>query len=206
MLYINMGHSGSPSKCFPFEDSALSPLLSSLLLSFPLPRFSSRGTSTIQQVPNGLRRHKGTACRIRFLPCSHSTQFPPPPPLLLPPLGERWNGIHMFKRFRASVHISSRGRHEQTLRRSSEDKALNIIDRELVLGLKRSGTFSLLPPPHTDDCALARRVTQSRWHTQSARSPTVHRKSILMWRFWLVHWNAIPVIKSIFWFSLLCCY
>lgn len=94
-----------------------------------------------------------------------------------PPPGERWNGIHMFKRFRASVHISSRGRHEQTLRRSLEDKALNIIDRELVLGLKRSGTFSMLPPPHTDDCALARRVTQSRWHTQSVHSPTVHQKA-----------------------------
>ncbi|KAF3687606.1 Adhesion G protein-coupled receptor L3 [Channa argus] len=45
----------------------------------PLQTFLSieiQGTSSIQQVSNGFKRHKGTACRIGFLPCSHSTQFP----------------------------------------------------------------------------------------------------------------------------------
>lgn len=55
-----------------FAPSSPPPFLHSFFSS----RFSSQRTSSIQQVSNGLERHQGTACRIRFLPCSHSTQPP----------------------------------------------------------------------------------------------------------------------------------
>lgn len=79
---------------FPLSTVIFPPLLP----SSPPPLLPSRGTSSIQQVSNGLERHKGTACRIRFLPCSHSTRSP---------LGAKWNETHTFKSLRASVHAGS---------------------------------------------------------------------------------------------------
>lgn len=93
-LYINMCHAKVLRNVFP--------LGTLLLLSPPFP-LSSRGTPSIQQVCYSLERHEGTACRIRFLPCSHST-------LVLQ--GPRWNEIHMFKRFSCKYAHFTAGCHE----------------------------------------------------------------------------------------------
>lgn len=156
----------SPPLLFVFSPFASSPLRP---LSSPSPRFSSPPTETVpfSRYLTVLKDTSWTACRIRFLPCSQSTQFP------------RDQGGMEFICLRGAEQVCTFhwGATWITLCRSSEDSALNIIERELVLVLNGASTFSMPPPLHTDVCTVIHRVTRSRWHTQSISSPAVHRKA-----------------------------
>lgn len=83
----------------------------------------------MQQVYNSLERHKGTACRIRFLPCSHST------------LSQRDRGGMKFICLRDFSQVCTF--HYRALS-SFSAWALCVADRKLVSGLKLTCSHVLI--------------------------------------------------------------
>ena len=135
-----------PQKFWRCPRSEDTPLHSSPLVpSFPP---ESRGSSSTLRVSNGLERHKGTACRVRFLPRSHSSA---------PPRDQGGMKFICLRGFGGKSAGLNAGRFGAPLK-----STLCIIDRGLVLRLMLTGAFSVPPPPHSPQHSLTDHMTSTK--------------------------------------------